>query len=188
MDLPYSTDPKLNQRHVDVYTYISIFPEGAVLNETIKLRDLFNGQVYSTDRFINELAGRKDALSKDFLTITQQMAVDCALNVTETGVQCLGIQLAREIRKGDFLYDPRLVEDLGTEERVRIETKEKTAIEKAGGIKVVAGVGKTEKTFWVVKRQTETGIVYDLYEEGNTIMKKAVRATQEQYDKFFKPK
>ena len=191
MELPYDPNPILNQRKVDVYTYISVFPEGAEvnLNETIKKSDISpEGKIVTTDQFIYALAGRKEALSKDFLTITQQMAVDCPLNVTENKVDCLGIRLAREVTKSDFFYDPRLDKDLGTEERVRFETKKKTPIEEAGGTKVVAGVGAKEKTFWVLKRQTEKGILYDLYDEANTNMETIkVTATQSQYDKVFRP-
>lgn len=184
MDLPYNANPILNQRHVDVYTYISVFPEGAAatLNETIKTRDVFNGQIYSTDRFINELAGRKDALSKDFLETAQQMAVDCTLNVTENKVDCLGVTLAVKTKKDAFFYDPRLEKDLGKAEAVQFQQKAKTPVEEAGGTKIVAtGKGGTTREFWIVKRSEGAALFYDLYDVTNTEMEKPTRLTEERY-------
>ena len=192
MDLPYDRNPELNQRHVDVYTYISVFPENAAatLNETIKTRDVFNGRIYSTDQFINELAGRKDTLSKDFLETAQQMAVDCTLNVTENEVQCAGVSLAQQTDAETFFYDPRLEKDLGKAESIVLKKTEETAVEKAKGIKVVLkGKDQQLKKIWIVKRSEAGALVYDLYDETNTSMQKKLKTlTQAQYDTFFAKK
>ncbi len=186
MDLPYSDNPAENQRHVDVYTYLSVFGERAVIDETIKLRDVFNGKVYSTDMFIDELSKRKDALSKDFLTITQQMAVDCVLNKSENGVGCLGIALS-ETSASDFLYDPRIEVDLGKGAAIKLETRQMTTMEKLGGIKIRKTVGAKTMDLWVVK-DTEGGKVqYKIYAGDNVDAKKILRTvSQEVYDAKYK--
>ena len=197
MNLDYNPNPNLNQRNVDVYTYLSVFPENAAatLNETIKARDIFNGRLYTTDQFINELAGRKDVLSKDFLETAQQMAVDCTLNVTENKVECLGVSLALQKKKDDFFYDPRLEKDLGKVEAVKFEKKVITPIEEAGGKKVVLkGKDKatgepTSKEIWIVKRSEGEALLYDLYIGDNTRMTTKLKTlTQAQYDDTFKTK
>jgi hypothetical protein len=190
MDLPYSANSNLNQRHVDVYTYLSVFPENAAatLNETIKTRDIFNGQLITTDSFINMLAGRKEALSKDFLGIAQQMAVDCTLNVTENKVDCLGVVLASQ-DKSSFFYDPRLEKDLGTKETVAITKKTKTPIEEAGGVKqTITPQDKTKKPvdLWFVKREEGDQLFYDIYKAENTGMtKKVTTYTEQKYKSLF---
>lgn len=205
MDLPYNSDKALNQRHVDVYTYLSVFRDGIAVDQTIKNNDMFQGQLYSTDRYINELASRKETLSKDFLDIAKAMAVDCELNKSENEIECQGIALANT-QKSDFLYDPRLDTDLSKGESVVIKKRELTKIEQLveeakkvdelrAGLREIptkakdpaTGVEKIVKVqFYFVPRRTNSGIVFDIYDGKNTEAKtKKGTITEAQYQTKF---
>jgi hypothetical protein len=108
-DLPYSPDPAQNQRTVEIYTYLASFAPGAQIDRTIELND---GNITS-DQHIQALANGKDKIATEFLSEIKRSAVDCLLNYQDnkentTAVPCYTYTGTIQ----DFLYDPRLSEDI----------------------------------------------------------------------------
>jgi hypothetical protein len=119
-DLPYSSDPTLNQRTVEIYTYISVFGPNAEINETIKLKD----NMKTTDQYILKLADDKEKIGSNFLSLMKAGAVDCQLNQAENeaDIKCYGL----DGQITDFLYDPRLDLDIAkTAEDIKITEEPK---------------------------------------------------------------
>lgn len=156
------SDLDYNKRHVDVYTYLSVLPEGVTVDPTIKLHDEKNGKVETTDTFIYNLAGRKEKLSENFLDIAQRMAVDCTLNTNENGVKCAGIALSSD-SQSEFLYDPRLDVSLGQYAGTTLDTS-LSPLEAAGG-KQISKVNPdgTQKGFWVFEDKSSGKLQYRIY-------------------------
>ena len=104
-DLHYDEDPAKNERTVEIFTYISVFPKGKRIDQTLVLSDGSE----TTDQYIYDLATQKDAISSEFLTAMKAGAVDCLLNSFENEkIQCY----VQEGPVADFLYDPRLEKDI----------------------------------------------------------------------------
>lgn len=99
-------DLPMDQRTVEIYTYIAKFPPGAAINETIALED---GDETS-DMFIMGVAEKKDELSRSFIEIAKAAAVDCQLNKADNDkdIQCI----VYEGTVSQFLYDPDLKSDI----------------------------------------------------------------------------
>jgi hypothetical protein len=115
--LPYSEDPEENQRTVEVYTYIAQFNKDLPLPFQIELSD---GKKTS-DAHIQQLADLKDTINSDILGLVKNGAVDCLLNQAENeaSITCF----VQEGTVSDFLYDPRINEDISmTEQEVKAET------------------------------------------------------------------
>lgn len=93
----------VNERTVEVYTYLSIFNGPPSL--TFQLKD--NSK--TSDEYIFQLATEKDKISNAFLTKIKNGAVDCTLNKSENekGIQCVAYS-----DSDDFLYDPRINKDI----------------------------------------------------------------------------
>jgi hypothetical protein len=115
--LHYSEDPEQNQRTVEVYTYIAQFNKDLPLPFQIELSD---GKKTS-DAYIQTLADLKDTINSDILGLVKNGAVDCLLNQPENeeAITCF----VQEGSVSEFLYDPRISEDISmTEQEVRAET------------------------------------------------------------------
>ncbi len=115
--LPYSDDPAENERTVEVYTYLAIFdPEmykRGEIDNTIMINDGDN----TSDQFIQGLANRKETISASFLNTIKASAVDCQLNQGENErIQCF----VQEGPIDQFLYDPRLEEDIEKSRQIKI--------------------------------------------------------------------
>ena len=147
-DLPYSKDPSENQRTVEVFTYVStITPELLKTQQTLD----FNDKGKSSDEYILQLATAKDKISSSFLTAIKAGAVDCQLNAFENeNVTCF----VQEGSVTDFMYDPRLLQDISSTEQTEKETVIKRKGYKIGGI-VYVGVEKNGKTILYSITNTE---------------------------------
>jgi hypothetical protein len=130
MDLPYSPDPKLNQRTVEVFTYVSVFPSdirGITIDESIYRRDTMipavaeafdfpvprgaEGYVATSDENLYFVAMGKKNIIDGLERIMKSAAVDCRLNTydNEDGTySCLTLKG----KVGDFTYHPILIEDI----------------------------------------------------------------------------
>jgi hypothetical protein len=111
-DLEYDTDPAKNERTVEIFTYLSIFAPGQKIDQTIIINDtstINKGHVNTTDEHIYQLADLKDKVNSDFLTGLKRGAVDCVLNKSENEqYTCYAFEGSLK----DFLYDPRILEDI----------------------------------------------------------------------------
>ena len=93
----------LNERTVEVYTYLSVFNGPPSL--TFQLKD--NSK--TSDEYIFDLATEKDRISNEFLINVKNGAVDCNLNKSENDKDIKCVSYAGSIT--DFLYDPRIEMD-----------------------------------------------------------------------------
>jgi hypothetical protein len=117
-DLEYNKDDKINQRTVEIFTYITVFGPDTKgkLDVTIELND---GNK-TTDEYILQIAEEKDTLGKDIQSLLKRGAVDCILNKQENEkISC--VLYSGSIN--DFLYDPRIKEDIEGQTHVTIEEK-----------------------------------------------------------------
>jgi hypothetical protein len=137
-ELTYNKDPELNERTVEVFTYISTFTDPKTIDITLQIND----ESKTTDEFILDLAVTKDKINSSFLDAMKSGAIDCQLNSFENEqITCF----VQEGSLSDFMYDPRLKNDIATTEQsektVSVQRKEF----KIAGISY-AGVQKDNKT------------------------------------------
>jgi hypothetical protein len=108
-------DLPLEERNVEVYTYLSIFASDAVIDQTILNHD----ERETSDQYVQKIADMKGRVSNDVLRWVKAAAVDCQLNHAENekDIRCYVLEGGID----EFLYDPRLEEDkLRTEQMVKI--------------------------------------------------------------------
>jgi hypothetical protein len=136
-DLPYNKDPALNERTVEIFTYISVFG-GNKVDQTLVINDASK----TSDQHVLSLANAKDKLNTSFLEAMKSSAIDCQLNATENeNITCF----VQEGSITDFMYDPRLKEDIATTAQGEKEVKIERKGFKIGDI-TYAGVVKDGKT------------------------------------------
>lgn len=99
-------DLPVDQRNVDIYTYLTVMTEEQLRrNQEIVLQDF--GE--TSDQYIYNVAYRKNRLNMDFLEAIQMGAVDCELNKIENGIaRCF----ERDASVDNYLYDPRIDYDV----------------------------------------------------------------------------
>lgn len=97
------------ERNVDIFTYIStITKEQMATAQEIEFQD--DGM--TTDQYIYNVSIRKEKINNDFLNTIQVGAVDCLNNRIENNMyKCFEVQ---DTADNEFLYDPRLRDDLAT--------------------------------------------------------------------------
>ena len=108
-------DLPLQERNVEVYTYLSIFGKDTIVDQTILNHD----DRETSDEYLQNVANMKEKVSSDVLRWVKAGAVDCQLNQAENekDIRCYVLEGGID----DFLYDPRLSEDITrTEQMVRI--------------------------------------------------------------------
>jgi hypothetical protein len=116
MDLPMA------ERKVDIYTYISRFSEEAIRNRDKpdggipQLIQRFDGgigenkkqYINTSDESIQNIATRKDSLSKEMLTLMKEVAIDCNFNVADNEpLRCLVVKEGAN----PYMFDPDLARD-----------------------------------------------------------------------------
>lgn len=121
MDLEWNEDPELNQRTVEVYTYMSVFDKDMLKSGEIPETLLTNDDGLTSDEYIMDLSNKKDQLNTSFLTAMKESSVDCLLNASENErLTCI----VHEGTVNDFLYDPRLDKDIEARKNdERVEAK-----------------------------------------------------------------
>jgi hypothetical protein len=99
-------DLPVDQRNVDIYTYLTVMTEEQLRrNQEIVLQDFSE----TSDQYIYNVAYRKNRLNMDFLEAIQMGAVDCELNKIENGIaRCF----ERDASVDNYLYDPRIDYDV----------------------------------------------------------------------------
>jgi hypothetical protein len=132
-DLPFE------ERKVEIFTYISIITKELLkTQQTLDIQD----EGKSTDQYILGLAEIKEKVNSSFLNAMKSSAVDCFLNsVDNENIACY----AQQGPITDFLYDPRLKEDIDSTDQTEVETIIERKGYKIKGVEYV-GVKKDDKT------------------------------------------
>lgn len=177
--LPYSEDPALNERTVEVYTYLATFdPEmykRGEIDNTIMINDGDN----TSDQYIQGLANRKEEISKSFLNTIKASAVDCQLNQGENErIQCF----VQEGPIEQFLYDPRLDEDIEKSRQIKVVFGVEEEGAGAGAAPApgaaLEGPKPVDRTGYQLKGIKYAGVLKDgkeeLYRADNRELKKAL--------------
>ena len=104
------------ERNVEIFTYISTMTKELLkTQQTLEIQD----QGKTTDQYILELAEVKDKVNSSFLTAMKSSAIDCFLNTVDNErVTCY----AQDGDISDFLYDPRIKEDIDSTDQTEVET------------------------------------------------------------------
>ena len=118
-------DLPVDQRNVDIYTYLMVLTEEQLRrNQEIVLQDFSE----TSDQYIYNVAFKKNRLNMDFLETIQMGAVDCELNKIENGIaRCF----ERDDSEDKPLYDPRIEYDIPyTQLYFKDRTEEKGKVKK----------------------------------------------------------
>jgi hypothetical protein len=170
-DLVYNKDDSLNQRTVEIFTYITVFGPDTkgLLDVTIELND---GNKTS-DQYILSLAEIKDTLGRDIQSLLKRGAVDCMLNKQENEKDISCIVYDGPIN--DFLYDPRLDEDINNQQHVVIQEKTTDDAMEATSISIGKGNAKIDyqmievdgrKLIYTMEDDLFENPIYEMVEEG----------------------
>ncbi len=135
-DLEYNEDPEVNERTVEIFTYVSVFPteaqtapiEARLIDQTLIASDSISKEdaeatgipypagakqyVLTSDEHLYYISERKKKLLAAIQDIMKGAAVDCSLNQYENkddGITCLPLPPGTQ---GDFAFHPVLVEDI----------------------------------------------------------------------------
>ena len=127
------------ERNVEIFNYIStITPELLKTQQTLEIQD--GGM--TTDQHILSLAQIKEMVNSSFLNAMKSSAVDCSLNAADNEqIKCFVQQGTME----DFLYDPRLKEDIASTDQSEVEMEVQRKGYKVKGVHYV-GIEKDGKT------------------------------------------
>jgi hypothetical protein len=125
-DLPYNADPALNERTVEIFSYLSSFSPDMIKDRKIDTTLLIQDDGKTTDEHVHSINVVKDTISTDFIGSMKSAAVDCILNLPENdSIQCF----VQEGKIDDFLYDPRIeVDREQTERQTRVEKRPLLAV------------------------------------------------------------
>lgn len=173
MDLPYSPDPTKNQRTVEIFTYISVFPEdrsGITIDESIALKDGFpmpddEDYVMTSDERLLYVSQQKKKIIEGLERIMKSAAVDCRLNTYDNddgSFSCLTLKG----KVGDFMYHPILDQDI-LESAVAFKEKKTEAATVEGVLEKVLQIELDgRKLIAAAVKDKTSGIVlsYDLYD------------------------
>lgn len=162
-------DLPLEERNVEVYTYLSIFAPDAAIDQTILNHD----ERETSDQYVQKVADMKGRVSNDVLRWVKAAAVDCQLNQAENekDIRCYVLEGGID----EFLYDPRLEEDkIRTEQMVKI--REEPAEDAAAA---AAAEPESKETVKVV---TMNKLRYLLVEDPKTGRKLVYRKSNPQSD------
>lgn len=107
------SDLPADERTVEVYTYCAVVSKEMIDKRLVDQTFLIQDGGITSDEFIGGISERKKKITESLLRIMKQSAVDCNLNTTENNtpdetIQCFRIKGTDD----EFLYDPRLDEDI----------------------------------------------------------------------------
>ncbi len=181
MDLPYSADPRENQRTVEVFTYLSVLPQGELgIDESIYLKDgidaasaeklgfpVARGQdtyVLTSDENLFFIAEQKRRVIEGLQRIMKSAAVDCRLNTydNEDGTfSCLTLKG----KVGDFSYNPILKDDiLESSVAFKEQKAEEAAVPVLEKVMEIELDGRRLIAAAVKDKDTQIVLSYDLYD------------------------
>ena len=127
------------ERNVEIYNYISVMTKELLkTQQTLEIQD----EGKTTDQYILSLAEIKDKVNSSFLTAMKSSAVDCLLNAVDNE------RIICYAQKGDvneFLYDPRIKEDIASTDQTEVERVIERKGYKIKGLDYI-GVKEGEKT------------------------------------------
>jgi hypothetical protein len=171
----------VNERTVDVYTYLSVFNGPPSL--TFQLKDGSK----TSDEYIFQLATEKDKISSEFLMKIKNGAVDCSLNKSENekGIVCVSYS-----DSDDFLYDPRISKDISLQikteqveddKALTLKVQEAKEYRKDGIVYLIIEDAKTNK-FYIYKKPYIAGVSKVVGE----VFEKVVDGKMEKRIRFYK--
>uniref|UniRef100_A0A6C0IC62 Helicase ATP-binding domain-containing protein n=1 Tax=viral metagenome TaxID=1070528 RepID=A0A6C0IC62_9ZZZZ len=107
------SDLPSDERTVEVYTYCAVVSQEMIDKRLVDQTFLIKDGGITSDQFIGGISERKKKITESLLRIMKQSAVDCNLNTTENNtleetIKCFRIKGTDD----EFLYDPRLDEDI----------------------------------------------------------------------------
>ena len=107
------SDLPAEERTVEVYTYCAVVSKEMIDKRLVDQTFLIQDNGITSDQFIGGISRKKKQITESLLRIMKQSAVDCNLNTTENNtvdetIQCFRIKGTDD----EFLYDPRLDEDI----------------------------------------------------------------------------
>ena len=107
------SDLPVEERTVEVFTYCAVVSKEMIEKRMVDQTFLIMDGGITSDQFIQGISNTKKKITEDLLRIMKQSAVDCNLNTTENNtvdetIQCFRIKGTDD----EFLYDPRLDEDI----------------------------------------------------------------------------
>jgi hypothetical protein len=108
----------VEERTVEVFTYVSTVSQQMIAKKLVDESFIILDGSRTSDQFIQDISEKKKKLTNDILHVMKQSAVDCNLNSTENNtsletVRCFIIKGGSD----EFLYDPRIDEDIIETER-----------------------------------------------------------------------
>jgi hypothetical protein len=147
-------DLPLEERNVEVYTYLSVFAPDAAIDQTILNHD----ERETSDQYVQKVADMKGRVSNDVLRWVKAAAVDCQLNQAENekDIRCYVLEGGID----EFLYDPRLEEDkIRTEQMVKIreEPAEEGTVAAEPEPKETVKVITINKLYYILVENPKTG-------------------------------
>ena len=184
MDLPYDPDPLKNQRTVEVFTYLSVFPdkkEGITIDESVAMRDGIPAEeakklgfpvaagveeyIMTSDEHLFFVAQQKKNVIEGLQRIMKSAAVDCRLNTYDNDdgtYSCLTLKG----KVGDFAYHPLLIQDIMESSVSFKEKKIEAAVAEPVLEKVIAIEldGRKMIAAAVKDKATQVILSYDLYD------------------------
>ena len=110
----------VNERTVEVYTYVATVSEEAIARKLVDESFLILDNGVTSDQMIQAISDKKKKVNDDLLRVMKASAVDCNLNSTENNtsgetVRCFVIKGSND----DFMYDPRIDNDIIETERAQ---------------------------------------------------------------------
>ena len=187
MDLP------MEERKVDIYTYIASFSkeqldirdpkEGGGIPESIKIADAVENPatrvvtIMTSDEKIQNIAERKEKIAKEILQVMKEVAVDCTLNGPDNETfECLKV----EEGSNPYLFDPDLNQDIigtGSEFEVKKKAVASAApppkqVEEIGEELTISAKGK-QRNILLGEPDVRTGIA-KIYDSLDTLRTKPI--------------
>jgi hypothetical protein len=108
----------VEDRTVEVFTYVSTVSQQMIAKKLVDESFMILDGSRTSDQFIQDISEKKKKLTNEILRVMKQSAVDCNLNSTENNTSLETIRCF--IIKGgadEFLYDPRIDDDIIETER-----------------------------------------------------------------------
>lgn len=166
-DLPYSENPEENERKVKIYTYVTIFDKSLPISQTIQIND----DSLTSDQYIVNLANAKEKVNSDIINLMKAGAIDCRLNKSENekSIKCI----VYEGPPSEFLYDPRLREDIEmTSVQVKTEPRQKAEAQAQAQAQPRAGkmIEVRGKKYKLIQDKNSDKLF--LYDENDTLLQK----------------
>jgi hypothetical protein len=113
-------DLPLDQRNVDIYTYIMKFSKDQILKRKVNETLLNIDEGLTTDQIILQIAMSKEKLNNSLLNVMKSSAIDCELFKKENGFNQSCYRIGKNESDMEYTFHPYLETDV-REKKVRIK-------------------------------------------------------------------